>query len=102
MSAFQVRPKILTTAEYEAYQKNITEELKKVDQTSNPDEVPRVVISVSSSLNYDDKSSSAAQDKRTQVSGKPFLDRTGKRYKITKGLHRLPRYSQLSPSDHFS
>ena len=57
-------PKVLTTAEYQKLQENITKEL---NVKSNPDEVPRVVISVASSLNYDNKTDSETQEQKKKV-----------------------------------
>ena len=62
-----MKPRTLTSAEYNELQKNITEELNNVDINSNPDEIPRVVISVASSLNYHNKTDSNTLETRKEV-----------------------------------
>ena len=58
---FQVKPK--TTEDYQKLKENITKELEK----TSPDDVPRVVISVASSLNFDNKTDSKSEQERKEV-----------------------------------
>lgn len=58
---FQVEPK--TTEDYQKLKENITKELEK----TSPDDVPRVVISVASSLNFDNKIDSKSEQERKEV-----------------------------------
>ena len=59
---FQVKPK--TTEDYQKLKENITIELEKAKKE---EDVPRVVISVASSLNFDNKTDSKSEQERKEV-----------------------------------
>ena len=58
---FQVKPK--TTEDYQKLKEDITIELEKAKK----EDVPRVVISVASSLNFDNKTDSKSEQERKEV-----------------------------------
>ena len=62
-----MKPRNLNSANYNELRKNITEELNNVDINKNPDEIPRVVISVASSLNFEDKTDPNTLESRKEV-----------------------------------
>ena len=58
---FKVEPK--ATKDYQKLKENIIKELDK----ASPDDVPRVVISAASSLNFDNKTDSKSEQERKEV-----------------------------------
>ena len=52
---------------YEELKRTITTELEKIDEQQNPGEVPRLVISVASNLNYDNNNDSKSVENREKV-----------------------------------
>ena len=58
---FKVKPK--ATKDYQKLKENIIKELDK----ASPDDVPRVVISAASSLNFDNKTDSKSEQERKEV-----------------------------------
>ena len=62
-----MKPRNLTSANYNELQKNITEELNNVDISSNPNKIPRLAISVASSLNNEDKTDPNTLESRKEV-----------------------------------
>jgi len=58
---FKVKPK--ETKDYQKLKENIIKELDK----ASPDDVPRVVISAASSLNFDNKTDSKSEQERKEV-----------------------------------
>ena len=58
---FKVKPK--ATKDYQKLKENIIKELDK----ASPDDVPRVVISAASSLNFDNKADSKSEQERKEV-----------------------------------
>ena len=53
--------------EYAQLEQDITTELEKIDEQQNPGEVPRLVISVASNLNFDNNKDSKSVESRKQV-----------------------------------
>ena len=58
---FKVKPK--ATKDYQKLKENINKELDE----ASPDDVPRVVISAASSLNFDNKTDSKSEQERKEV-----------------------------------
>lgn len=53
--------------EYKKLQQTITTELGKIDEQQNPGEVPRLVISAASNLNYDNNTDSKSVESRKEI-----------------------------------
>ena len=62
-----MKPQPVRAREYGQLQKSITEELDKINEQETPGEVPRVVISVASNLNYDNNTDSQSVEIRKKV-----------------------------------
>ena len=64
---FKVKPQPVEPNGYEELKQTITTELEKIDEQQNPGEVPRLVISVASNLNFDNNNDSKSVENRKQV-----------------------------------
>ena len=62
-----MKPQPVKPNEYKKLQQTITAELEKIDEQQNPGEVPRLVISAASNLNFDNNTDSKSVENRKEV-----------------------------------
>ena len=62
-----MKPQPVEPDGYKELEQTITTELEKIDEQQNPGEVPRLVISVASNLNFDSNDDSKSVENRKEV-----------------------------------